>query len=176
MTPALPLLCCKCFKSVGSKVCDGSGLSSVNFTASSYCPAPLPSPLFSVLLSPLSPYHLSWYSFCSLYHMCCYPHCAIQHLSWCSRCFLYRIPCVPSVLLTCSIVPSFLPIICPGIRSVFSVICPGVLPVYHLFCCPLCSLYPLSWCPLCSITGPSIPNLIFVPSVLIITMFFLLPF
>ena len=56
MNQTVPFLYCRQVESVGWKASEGPGLSLLNCPASSFQP---PS-LFSVLLYPLSPYHLSW--------------------------------------------------------------------------------------------------------------------
>ena len=88
------------------------------------CSPPSPS-LLSVLLSPLSPYHLSWCPLCPQYYLS-----------------------VPSII--CPDVPSELCTICIGVRVVLAPIMVCQL-FFHLSWCSLFALYHVSLCPVGSL-------------------------
>ena len=166
----------------------------INFMHSFFLPLPSPHPLlsqslFSVLKSPLPPYHLSWCPFSSLHQMSWCPHCYLYHLRQCLCCSLYQQPWCTNCSFICPVVPPctlhHVPesclfchqswccnssIICPGVLSILS----SVLVSYWSISSNALSVLSSSWCPLWPITCPGIPSLFFVPFVLKL-MFSLLP-
>ena len=102
-----------------------------------------PSPVFSVLLSPLSSYHLSWYPQRTLYRTSWCPHCSGCHLSWYACCSIicHGVSCVLSPVLL-----ALLFSLSSVLVSLY-VIIPDAPLLCYLSWYPSSSLYHLSWYP-----------------------------
>ena len=160
ITSILPLLCCISVQSVGSKVCAGACSNPVKLTSRAASSS-----------SPTTPP--------SLLHVVCHGVATVLYLG--VR-VVSSIIChgAPTVLSPALLSPLFslLPVLMFPLAyylswcSVCSNICPGVLMVLHLSCWPfvlsaICSGVSSAH----SVTCPGIPDLFFVPFVLMFAMF-----